>query len=61
MITCRIDFYKREKHSIETDKIVVKNYEEALRYAQALRRVHGWDIKNIKLKQEERTKVHTFN
>ena len=58
MTAALIKFYKRENRDIDIDTIVVKDYEEALRYAQAVHRVHGWEIRDIKLRVEEPIKVH---
>ena len=39
----------------------MKDFNEALRYAQAMRRVHGWDIKDIRMVEEVTTQVHKYN
>lgn len=44
-----IEFYKSDtREKIFTERVVVKDYEEALRYAKAMKRVHGWTIREIK-------------
>ena len=57
----RITFYKPEKRIIEREELPFENYNEALRYAQAMRRVHGWDIKDITMLEEAEPTVHKFN
>ncbi len=61
MTKARMTFYKPDRRCIETEDLPVKNYNEALRYAQAMRRVHGWDIKNIEMHETKEAKVHKFN
>lgn len=61
MKTYLIEFYKPdEREKIKTEKIVVKDYEEALRYAKAMRRVHKWTIREIKEKKIRETVCHTI-
>lgn len=61
MKTYLIEFYKSKEHEkIATEKIVVKDYEEALRYAKAMRRVHKWEIRAIKEKKIRETICHTI-
>ncbi|KKL48941.1 hypothetical protein LCGC14_2320490 [marine sediment metagenome] len=57
----RITFYKPEKRIIEKEELPFDNYDAALRYAQAMRRVHGWDIKDIRMLEEAGVKVHKYN
>ena len=57
----RITFYKPEKRIIEKEELPFDNYDAALRYAQAMRRVHGWDIKDIRMLDEAGVKVHKYN
>ena len=57
----RITFYKRKERVVEKEELPFKNFNEALRYAQAMRRVHGWDIKDIRMLEEAGVKVHKYN
>lgn len=61
MTKARMTFYKRDKRCIETEELPVKDFNEALRYAQAMKRVHGWDIKDIRMVEEVTTQVHKYN
>ena len=57
----RITFYRPDRRTILKEELPFKNYNEALRYAQAMRRVHGWDIKDIRMREEAGVKVHKYN
>ncbi len=61
MTKARMTFYKRDKRRIEKEELPFENYNAALRYAQAMRRVHGWDIKDITMLEEDEARVHKFN
>ena len=59
--TYLIDFYKpKERKKLATERIVVKDYEEARRYAKAMRRVHKWTIRDIKEKKVREAICHTI-
>ena len=57
----RITFYRPDRRTILKEELPFKNYNEALRYAQAMRRVHGWDIKDIRMVKAVEPTVHKFN
>ena len=60
MRDCKVKFYDRKKMELKVDTITVENFEEALRYAKAMKRAHGWLIKDIVMQPESKRKVHTF-
>ena len=43
------------------EELPFADYNAALRYAQAMRRVHGWDIKDIRMVEAVEPTVHKFN
>ncbi|KKL85253.1 hypothetical protein LCGC14_1956590 [marine sediment metagenome] len=57
----RITFYRPDRRTILKEELPFENYNAALRYAQAMRRVHGWDIKDIRMLEEAGVKVHKYN
>ena len=57
----RITFYRPDRRTILKEELPFADYNAALRYAQAMRRVHGWEIKNITMLEEAEARVHKFN
>ena len=57
----RITFYRPDRRMILKEELPFADYNAALRYAQAMRRVHGWDIKDIRMLEEAGVKVHKYN